>query len=107
VQFFGVLTKYSTYCFLVIMTVTCYFLPSSVSPACNEKYNPFITQPWPLAPAQRKGSDERHPARRVARSLSLNNRTKRRLFHTAHYRWSSSSHHRSFGFTLGTQGSTP
>jgi len=32
VQFFGVLTRYSTYGFLVIMTVKCYFLPSSVSP---------------------------------------------------------------------------
>jgi hypothetical protein len=32
VQFLGVLTRYSTYCFLVIMTVKCYFLLSSVSP---------------------------------------------------------------------------
>jgi hypothetical protein len=32
VQFWGVLTRYSTYCFLVIMTVKCYFLSSSVSP---------------------------------------------------------------------------
>jgi hypothetical protein len=32
VQFLGVLTRYSTYCFLVIMIVKCYFLPSSVSP---------------------------------------------------------------------------
>jgi hypothetical protein len=32
VQFFGVLPKYSTYCFLVIIPLKCYFSPSSVSP---------------------------------------------------------------------------
>ena len=34
-QFFGVLTTYSTYCFLVLIPVKCYFSPSSVSPVNN------------------------------------------------------------------------